>query len=282
MPSGFSTIVVLRGEQTAGAISAVENTLPARWEGPPLHRHAFDEAFYILDGELTFQLGDDLFTAGPGALAFAPGGVEHTLANFGDAPARYLLLCTPAGFERYFARLAAQAAAEEPPSWALAPTPPVTTLGAHIGERDDLAAATPIAPAAGRIDVRVRGEQSGGRIAVMENRVGAGFAGPRLHHHDFDELFWVLDGELTFQLGDELLTCRAGELAFAPRGVHHTFANHSGAEARTLIVCTPAGFECHFARMAADHAGVDAPEWALAPVPQVTTVGRQIGREASS
>ena len=91
--------------------------------------------------------GDELFTAGPGALAFAPGGVEHTLANLGDAPARYVLLCTPAGFERYFARLAAEAAGEDPPPWALAPTPPVTTLGGQIGERDDLASATPIAPA---------------------------------------------------------------------------------------------------------------------------------------
>ena len=200
---------------------------------------------------MTCQLRYDPTPPGPEALACATGGVEHTRANFGDAPARYLLLCTPAGFERYFARLAAQAAAEEPPSWALAPTPPVTTLGAHIGERDDLAAATPIAPAAGRIDVRVRGEQSGGRIAVMENRVGAGFAGPPLHHHDFDELFWVLDGELTFQLGDVVMTRRAGELAFAPRGVHHTVANASDAAARYLLVCTPGGFERMFSRLEA-------------------------------
>jgi mannose-6-phosphate isomerase-like protein (cupin superfamily) len=116
----------------------------------------------------------------------------------------------------------------------------------------------------------------------MDNHVGAGSAGPRLHHHDFDELFWVLEGELSFQLGDELLTRRAGELAFAPRGVHHTFANRGDAAARTLIVCTPAGFERYFARIAADQAGVGAPEWALAPIPQVTTVGPQIGHEAPS
>ena len=107
-----------------------------------------------------------------------------------------MLLCTPAGFEGYFARLAAQAAGEDPPPWALAPTPPVTTVGGQIGERDDIAAATPIAPAAGRVNVLVHGEQSDGRIAVMDNRVGPGLAGPRLHHHAFDELFWVLDGEL--------------------------------------------------------------------------------------
>jgi mannose-6-phosphate isomerase-like protein (cupin superfamily) len=282
MASAFTTAVALRGEQTGDAISVIENIVPARWDGPPLHHHAFDETFYVLDGELTFQVGDDLLTAGPGALALAPGGVAHTLANLGDTPARYLLLCTPAGFEGYFARLAAQAAGEDPPSWALAPTPPVTTVGGPIGERDDVAAAAPIAPAMGRVNVLARSEQTGGRIAVMDNHVGAGFAGPRLHHHDFDELFWILEGELTFQLGDELLTRRAGELAFAPRGVHHTFANRGDAAARTLIVCTPAGFERYFARIAAGQAGVDAPEWARAPIPQVTTVGPQIGREAPS
>jgi quercetin dioxygenase-like cupin family protein len=280
--SAFNTAVALRGEQSDGAISVIENAVPARWDGPPLHHHDFDETFHVLDGELTFQVEDELFTAGPGALAFAPGGVAHTLANLGDVPARYLLLCTPAGFEGYFARLAAQATGEEPPSWALAPTPPVTTVGGQIGERDDIATARPIAPADGGVNVLVRSEQSGGRIAVMDNRVGAGFAGPPLHHHDFDELFCVLEGELIFQLGDERVTRRAGELAFAPRGVHHTFANHGDAEARTLIACTPAGFERYFARIAADQAGVAVPDWALQPTPPVTTVGPQIDREARS
>ena len=282
MASAFTTAVALRGEQSGGAISVIENTVPAHWDGPPLHHHEFDETFYVLDGELTFQLRDELFTAGPGALALAPGGVAHTLANLGDVPARYLLLCTPAGFEGYFARLAAQAAGEDPPPWALAPTPPVTTVGGLIGEREDIAAATPIAPAAARVNVLVRGEQSDGRIAVMDNRVGAGLGGPRLHRHAFDELFWVLEGELTFQLGEERCVRRAGEHAFAPRGVPHTFANHGDAAARMLIVCTPAGFERHFARIAAEQAGVAVPDWALGPLPPVTTVGAQIERSAPS
>jgi mannose-6-phosphate isomerase-like protein (cupin superfamily) len=110
----------------------------------------------------------------------------------------------------------------------------------------------------------------------------AGAKGPPLHIHDFDESFYVLDGELTFQLGDEVFTGHAGEVAFAPRGAHHTFANHSGADARTLIVCTPAGFERYFARIAAEQQRVDVPDWALGPTPPVTTVGSQIGREAPS
>ena len=85
----------------------------------------------------------------------------------------------------------------------------------------------------------------------------------------------MLDGELTFQLGDEVFTRRAGETRSLRAASHHTFANHSDAEARTLIVCTPAGFERYFARMAAEQAASIRPSgrWAM---PSVTTAGPQI------
>jgi quercetin dioxygenase-like cupin family protein len=277
MASAFTTTVALHGEQTGDAISVVENTLPARWGGPPLHHHEFDEAFYVVDGELTLQLGDALFTAGPGALAFAPGGVEHTLANLSDAPARYVLLCTPAGFEGYFARLAAEAAGEDPPAWALAPTPAVATIGGQIGDRDDLASATPIAPAGDHFNVVVHGEQNDGRVGVMLNRLPPGATGPPLHHHAFDELFYVLDGELAFQVEDQFVTKRSGELIFVPGGVAHAFTGRGDAPARFLIACTPAGFERHFARRSAEAEGVAPPAWAMLPLPPVTKVGPPTG-----
>jgi mannose-6-phosphate isomerase-like protein (cupin superfamily) len=104
----FSPTVLLRAEQTSDQVSVIENRVPARWGGPPLHHHDFDEAFYVLEGELTFQLGDEVFTRTAGELAFAPRNVAHTYANHSDAAARALLVCTPAGFERYFARMAAE------------------------------------------------------------------------------------------------------------------------------------------------------------------------------
>lgn len=64
---------------------------------------------YMLEGELLFQVEDALVTAA-GEPSFAPRNLAHTLANHSDAPARYLLICTPAGFERHWARTAAQAA----------------------------------------------------------------------------------------------------------------------------------------------------------------------------
>jgi quercetin dioxygenase-like cupin family protein len=124
--------------------------------------------------------------------------------------------------------------------------------------------------------VLLRGEESDGQVAIVDL---SGGGRPPLHHHDFDEAFYVLEGELTFQLGDEVFTRGAGELAFAPRGVAHTYANLSGAPARALLVITPAGFERYFARMAAERQGIEPPEWARQPVPAVTTVGPPLDRE---
>ena len=277
----FDTRVILRGAQSDGEVAIIENTVPAGWEGPPLHHHDFDEAFYVLEGELTFQVGESLITARRGEFAFAPRGVPHTLAERSGAAARYALVCTPAGFERYFDRIAAERGGVEPSAESLLPVPETTVVGPRIAERS--AVQEPAAPGErARINVLLRGSDSGGHVAVMDNAIGAGAQGPPLHHHDFDEAFYILDGELTFQLGDELHTQRRGELAFAPRGVHHTFTNRSGADARMLLVCTPAGFERYFDRMAAKAAGVEPRPDALEPWPEVVKVGPPIGDPRSA
>ena len=126
------TNVLLRGEETGGHVSVTEIVVPPHNAGPPLHAHDFDEAFYMLEGELMFQVEEALTAKGAGELSFAPRNVAHALANHSDVPARYLLICTPAGFERHWARLAAEAAGVDPPEWALQPIPEVTILGAPI------------------------------------------------------------------------------------------------------------------------------------------------------
>jgi len=130
----FQADIKLRSEQTGGRVAVVDITVPPGWPGPPLHHHDFDEAFYVLEGALTFQLGDELRTAGPGELVFAPRGAHHTLANLSAAPARYLLICTPASFERYFDRLAAEADGTDPPPEAAKPYPETIVVGPPIDQ----------------------------------------------------------------------------------------------------------------------------------------------------
>ena len=124
--------VLLRSEQSGGQVSVIYNIVAPRAKGPSLHKHDFDEAFYIIEGELVFQVEDELITKRKGDLAFAPRNVPHALTNRTDEPAHYVLVCTPAGLERSFARMAAEQAGEEPPEWALQPIPEVTQVGPQI------------------------------------------------------------------------------------------------------------------------------------------------------
>src|SRR3954465_8635194 len=107
--------------------------------------------------------------------------------------------------------------------------------------------------------VLLHGEESGGQMSVTEIVVPPN-AGPPLHRHDFDEAFYMLEGELIFQVADERFTRRAGEFPFAPRNVAHALANHSDTAARYLLVCTPAGLERHFTRATAAFDGVEPPD----------------------
>ena len=279
--------VLLRSEDSGGRVSLVDNGVPAGTAGPPLHRHDFDEAFVVLEGEVTFQLGDDLVTRRAGEIAFAPRGVPHTFANQSGADARHVIVITPAGFERYFDRLAARAAGVDPPATAARGWAEVTKVGPQIGDRRPAArpaaaraaAGLDAAASAGAFATRVlvRSEDSGDAVALVENAVPAGWAGTPLHHHAFDEAFYVIDGEPAFQLGDEVVTRGPGELAFAPGGVHHAVANPGAAPARYLLVCTPGGFERYFAKLAAEAAGVEPPPEVAKGYPETTVVGPAIG-----
>ena len=78
---------------------------------PPLHvHHAEDEGFYVLEGEVTLYLPDEEVRCGPGDFVLAPRGIPHAY-RVGERPARWLVTCSPAGFERF---VAAVAACEQP------------------------------------------------------------------------------------------------------------------------------------------------------------------------
>jgi quercetin dioxygenase-like cupin family protein len=68
---------------------------------PPLHIHrAHNEGFLLLDGELSLFLPGREIRLAPGEFVLAPRGVPHVF-QVGDAPARFLVLSTPAGFEEF-------------------------------------------------------------------------------------------------------------------------------------------------------------------------------------
>jgi mannose-6-phosphate isomerase-like protein (cupin superfamily) len=89
-------------ETTGGAYGLLESLIVPGFS-PPLHvHHREDEAFYVLEGELTMRCGDRTFRASAGAFVFLPRGVPHTFVVEGNEPARMLTLLTPGGGEKLF------------------------------------------------------------------------------------------------------------------------------------------------------------------------------------
>lgn len=90
----------------AASFSLMEDATPAG-QGPPLHEHAFEEWFYIVEGTFAFQAAAERMQAGPGDLVYVEPGISHTFQNVGNTMGRMLILARPGGVERYFAELAA-------------------------------------------------------------------------------------------------------------------------------------------------------------------------------
>jgi quercetin dioxygenase-like cupin family protein len=91
----------LLGHETNESIMMFEETLPAGTTSLfHLHRDS-DEVAWVLEGELTFKIGDEVTVGGPGACAFMPRDVPHAWKNTGSEPARALFLYTPAAAGGY-------------------------------------------------------------------------------------------------------------------------------------------------------------------------------------
>jgi len=104
--------------------------------------------------------------------------------------------------------------------------------------------------------IKATAESTGGALTLMEIHGPKGMAVP-LHTHEHEEEAWYLvEGEVTFQVGEQVIEASTGAFAFVPRGVPHGFCVRSET-ARFLDIRTPAGFEGFF-RAVGDPAQADA------------------------
>jgi quercetin dioxygenase-like cupin family protein len=115
----------------------------------------------------------------------------------------------------------------------------------------------------GRVKLKAAGEQTGGRFSQVETVDPRGTATPLHVHHNEEETFYVLEGEVSVVVDGERLELSTGGFALVPRGAPHAYVVGS-EQARMLVTFSPSGFEEAFVDL-----GVDAAESAQ---PSVDTV----------
>lgn len=217
------------------------STLHATWsrfgpyrEGADLHvHHHHTDLFYVLDGELTVRLGPggEPVVVHPGTLVRVPPLVVHGFRNGSDAEVRYLNFHAPGrGFIDYMRAL------RDGRDFSFDQHPPPEDGGRSPSEAviggDGFLSDSPVLRVALLADVE--------EIAIAETRSDPGKLSPPGHlHRHHAESFYVLEGEMSFVIGDEELRAEAGSWVQVPPGLPHTFTLPGPNPARFLDVHTP-------------------------------------------
>jgi quercetin dioxygenase-like cupin family protein len=106
-PIGGRMVIKLTDGDTNGAYSIHHNVIPAHSPGPRPHVHRYhDEVFYVLDGEITVQIGSQTIKAPTGSFVLVPRGESHQPSNPNEHPATVLLFFSPSGMGNFFSEVA--------------------------------------------------------------------------------------------------------------------------------------------------------------------------------
>jgi mannose-6-phosphate isomerase-like protein (cupin superfamily) len=95
----ISALFKADGAETGGRYSISEWWLEPHTKGPGAHSHPEDDIFFVIEGTMSFLLGDEWTHAAAGSFVLVPGGVTHDFENRGSARAGVLNFSVPGGFE---------------------------------------------------------------------------------------------------------------------------------------------------------------------------------------
>ena len=110
-------------------------------------------------------------------------------------------------------------------------------------------------PGTDAMTLKATGGQTGGSIGVLEATSSPGYGTPRDIHRGHDELFYVLEGEFLFLVGERQVSGSPGTFVFVPRGTVHAAKVVGTEPGKVLIAYVPGGLECSFEPFARLRAG---------------------------
>ena len=228
-----------------------------RGPDPHIHKQHAD-AWYVLEGELTFAVGpggEELHQAPAGTHVLVPAGVIHTFRNDGPVTARFLNMHAPSmGFAESLRRTGTgfRWDAFDPPEDGGRSTADVAVRGPGEGE----------SILGGAVLFKAQVDDGEGTFSLSEIVLPPGYPGPVLHRHARTlDSFYVLEGTLTIRLGEgDEVKAEPGSYGAMPPGTVHSFANRTDGLVRALNLMAPGGFEQYLKEVAATSAPGEAPD----------------------
>jgi quercetin dioxygenase-like cupin family protein len=238
----------------------------------PPHVRSYEQAIYLLEGELAVQIEARAYLLRPGDFAFVPLGAVHAFANRSSTEARWMDVYSPVALRRESGRrdtffpvgAVDVTAAAAPPNLA---DPTLRLVGHYQGTEPGHVASATSEPARGResagmntallaysgISVKMLVDQNRGAhlltMFMVDYEVG-GAAQP--HDHPFEEAYFFLKGETDFELGGQTYHFSPGDVAWAGVGATHACFNVDGGRVRWIETQAPAPPQQHSYRWPVD------------------------------
>jgi quercetin dioxygenase-like cupin family protein len=131
----------------------------------------------------------------------------------------------------------------------------------------------------GRVTVKAGPDETGNAFSQIEVEDLRGGAPPLHVHHNEDETFYILEGQVTVFVGDERLDLEAGDFCLGPRGVPHAYLVRS-ERARMLVTVSPSGSEQVFVSLGVPVTSAEPPtEMVMPPIPEMARQFAAYGAE---
>jgi len=203
------------------------------------HLHAFEEALYVLEGELVLEVAGETERLGADDYVFVDRGVAHELRNESGAAARWFEVSAPQPggdlADTAFVHGAAPSPELELPYWRAhfdvdelpAPTATIGLAGFGAGNVGGAVAKIIVGPDSGASQFNL----------MIVQYVAGGFI--KRHDHAFEEGFFFLTGEIEAELDGETHTLQAGDYCWSAVGSMHALANRGDAPVRWLETQVP-------------------------------------------
>ena len=211
--------------------SIVKGGIPAGTVADPLHRHPFDQFYYVLSGNVGVQLGMQKVSAGPDTLVRIPAELPHFAYNDGDGEVVQLEILLPTPLPATKGKLVPIMELCDAPGGA-APAGCVKTATEDgwidIGDA--------------RLQFQILANRASGSPHGMVSltRMGESQPAPDEYKiHPFDECWFVLEGTLTADIAGQTVTAHQHDLVIVPGGVPYRCWNPGPTPERHLTVLTP-------------------------------------------
>ncbi|HWI74691.1 MAG TPA: cupin domain-containing protein [Baekduia sp.] len=218
---GYEAQALYNGESAVviGSLVRAGQAAPAHH----LHEHS-DQLYYVTDGQMTIQLGAEQFDVGPETLVYIPKGTPHHNWN-------------PSAEDEFHFEV-------------LSPVPWLTDPIATATDSTDLGGRRPIIRTLEEVGLKealpgfstarlLQRSDGSEHMALYVGQVEPGGAGQGTHVHEFDQFYYVLEGELTVEVALQRFTAGPHDLVILPAGVPHRQWNEGTVAERHLTLLVP-------------------------------------------